>query len=58
MSFHEIVMLALIILLPAVIGFFGGMVWMRFVYLEQLRRERIANRRLVRLLGREGRLEA
>ena len=53
MTFHEIVMLFLIVLLPAVIGFFGGMVWMRFVYLERLRRERSANRRLIRLLTKK-----
>lgn len=39
MTFHEIVMLALISLPFAVIGFFGGMLFMRAQYLERLRRQ-------------------
>lgn len=50
MSGHEIVMLGLVILLPAVIGFFGGMIWMRFQYIERMRRDhRMMNRLLRRI---------
>ena len=50
MSGHEIVMLGLVILLPAVIGFVGGMVWMRFQYIERMRRDhRMMNRLLRRI---------
>ena len=48
MSTHEIVMLALVMLLPAVIGFAGGMVWMRFQYIERMRRDHHLINRLVR----------
>lgn len=40
MTGHEIVMLLLICLLPAVIGFFGGMIWMRQQYLPTIRWQR------------------
>lgn len=39
MGGHEVVMLMLISLPFSVIGFVGGMVWMRWQYLEQIRRQ-------------------
>lgn len=48
MSGHEIVMLGLVILLPAVIGFVGGMLFMRAQYIEHMRRDHHMMARMLR----------
>ena len=48
MTGHEIVMLALISLPFAVIGFFGGMLWMRAQYLPLIRGQKRQIRALLR----------
>ena len=50
MNGHEVAMLMLISLPFAVIGFVGGMVWMRWQYLEQIRRQNHQIARLERRL--------
>lgn len=50
MTFHEIVMLALISLPFAVIGFFGGMLFMKAQYKWRLQQAHRTNRRLERRL--------
>lgn len=48
MTGHEIVMLALIVAFPTVLGFFGGMLWMRWQYIERMRRDHRMMQRMLR----------
>ena len=48
MTGHELVMLGLVILLPAVVGFVGGMLWMRWQYIERMRRDHHMMQRMLR----------
>lgn len=57
-TLHSWVMLLLIVLPFAVIGYAAGCLNMRRNYLELLRRVRRENRRLVRLLSQDGRRSA
>ena len=50
MTFHEIVMLALISLPFALIGWVGGMMFMRWQYLERLRRQDRLIMKLTRMI--------
>ena len=53
MTGYEITMLALIVMFPTVLGFLGGMLFMRWQYIERMRRDHKMIRRLMRQAVRQ-----